>query len=198
MQGTMVVLMALSGLGCHHKACDTGCAPVVPTCYASSSCYGGGCYGGYDLAPAVYAPSCYSTGGGCYGSSCYASSCYAASYASACYGGGCYGGHRKHGGLFRCHKRNACAPAPVCEIGCGAPIYGSYSTAIPGDTYGMPAYASGQGVYPTGQVYGAPYAPGKGMMMAPAPAAVPATPTPAPEPKPEPAPPEPAPKPSAF
>ena len=29
MQGTLVVLMALSGLGCHHRGCNSGCAPVV-------------------------------------------------------------------------------------------------------------------------------------------------------------------------
>ena len=37
MQGTIVMLMALSGLGCHHKSCDVAYAP---------SCYSGGCYGG--------------------------------------------------------------------------------------------------------------------------------------------------------
>src|SRR4051812_5526849 len=80
MQGTIVMLMALSGLGCHHKRCDV--APVA-TCY--SSCYGA-CYG--SAAPMSYttyvAPSCYSA--------CY-SLCYSGSYtqSSGCYGGG-YGG----------------------------------------------------------------------------------------------------------
>ena len=43
MQGTIVMLMALSGLGCHHKSC----APVMAACY--DSCYTGGCYGGAGL-----------------------------------------------------------------------------------------------------------------------------------------------------
>ena len=53
MQGTIVMLMALSGLGCHHKACDTAYAP---------SCYSGGCYGGCYATEysTVVEPSCYS------------------------------------------------------------------------------------------------------------------------------------------
>jgi hypothetical protein len=68
MQGTIVMMLALSGLGCHHKSC----APAyVPACYSScySGCYGGG-YGGYGcFGGAAYttyvAPSCYSA---CYSS----------------------------------------------------------------------------------------------------------------------------------
>ena len=37
MQGTLVMLVALSGLGCHNKGCDVAYAP--PT---YSSCFGGG------------------------------------------------------------------------------------------------------------------------------------------------------------
>ncbi|MGZ3472091.1 MAG: hypothetical protein ACXWO1_20595, partial [Isosphaeraceae bacterium] len=58
MQGTIVMLMALSGLGCHHKSCDVAYAP---SCY-SGSCYSGcygGCYSG-DYATIVE-PSCYSS-----------------------------------------------------------------------------------------------------------------------------------------
>ena len=36
MQGTVVMLLALSGLGCHHKKC--GSPPMLTSCY-SSSCY---------------------------------------------------------------------------------------------------------------------------------------------------------------
>src|SRR5271157_4032255 len=36
MQGTIVMLMALSGLGCHHKSCDVA---YVPSYY--DSCYSG-------------------------------------------------------------------------------------------------------------------------------------------------------------
>ena len=42
MQGTIVMLMALSGLGCHHKSCDVAYAPSY---YGTGACYGG-CYGG--------------------------------------------------------------------------------------------------------------------------------------------------------
>ena len=48
MQGTVVMLMALSGLGCHNK-----CYDVV---YASPtySCFGGGCYA--NVYPSYVAP----------------------------------------------------------------------------------------------------------------------------------------------
>ncbi len=73
MQGTIVMMMALSGLGCHHKSCAP--MPVATACYAS--CYSapyGSCYANtqafvapvVDCMPTAYvAPSCY---GGCYGS----------------------------------------------------------------------------------------------------------------------------------
>ena len=65
MQGTIVMLMAVSGLGCHHKSC----APVAtaPSCYSScysgSSCYTSSCYSSspviaVEQAPAYVAPSC--------------------------------------------------------------------------------------------------------------------------------------------
>lgn len=102
MQGTLLMLVALSGLGCHNKGCDV--AYVTPT-YAS--CYSGGCYANWYPGPVM--PSCYSgcyTGGysGCYGGGCYGGwggSCFGSwnggSFAS-CYGGGCYTGfHRRYG-----------------------------------------------------------------------------------------------------
>ena len=49
MQGTVVMLMALSGLGCHNKSCDVAYAP--PT----YSCFGGGCYA--NVYPSYVAPS---------------------------------------------------------------------------------------------------------------------------------------------
>jgi hypothetical protein len=90
MQGTVVMLIALSGLGCHHKSCDVAYAPP------SYSCFSSGCYA--NVYPQGYvSPSSYS---GCY-SSCY-SGCYSGCYGGGCYGGcysGGYGGH--HGcGLF--------------------------------------------------------------------------------------------------
>ena len=73
MQGTIVMMMALSGLGCHHKSC----APVAPACY--DSCYSS-CYSAPVVAdcgtcgPTSYvAPACYSS---CYGS------CYSGGYAT--------------------------------------------------------------------------------------------------------------------
>src|SRR5262249_26772519 len=100
MQGTMVMLMALSGLGCHHKACDTAYV---------SSCYSGGCYGGCYASgySTIVEPACYSACySGCY-SGCYGGyggyGGYAGCYGGGCYGGGCYGGiydgcgGRKHG-----------------------------------------------------------------------------------------------------
>src|SRR4051812_36716778 len=106
MQGTLVVLMALSGLGCHHKNCDT---PVVASCYStgyygscysSGGCYSSSCYGstGYSMPVAYVAseqsytsPQSVSYGspqGGCYTSACY-SSCYSSACYSSCYSSSC-------------------------------------------------------------------------------------------------------------
>jgi hypothetical protein len=92
MQGTVVMLIALSGLGCHHKSNYVAYGPP------SYSCFGGGCYA--NVYPSDYvSPSCYS---GCFSSNY--SGCYGACY-GGCYGvgysgyAGGYGGH--HGcGLF--------------------------------------------------------------------------------------------------
>ena len=73
MQGTIVMLMALSGLGCHHKSCDVAYAPPY---YGTGACYGGYYDGGYAT---VVGPSCYSD---CYSSGY--SGCYSIGY------GGCY------------------------------------------------------------------------------------------------------------
>ncbi len=72
MQGTLVMLVALSGLGCHNKGCEVAYGPPSYT-----SCFGGN-YGGYsgcyaDVYPGPAMPACYA---GCYGG------CY-----SGCYGG---------------------------------------------------------------------------------------------------------------
>ena len=67
MQGTLVMLVALSGLGCHNKGCDIAYGPPTYT-----SCFGGGYSGCYaDVYPGPAMPACY---GGCYGggySGCY-------------------------------------------------------------------------------------------------------------------------------
>ena len=76
MQGTFLMLVALSGLGCHNKSADMVFAPPA------YGCYGGGSYA--SIYAAGVAPSCFS-------------SCYATSY-SGCFGGGCYGGG--YGGCY--------------------------------------------------------------------------------------------------
>ena len=79
MQGTIVMLMALSGLGCHHKSCDVA---YVPSYYGTGACYGGCYVTEYSsvVEPSCYS-GCYSSGYGCYGG------CYSSGY--GCYGG-CY------------------------------------------------------------------------------------------------------------
>jgi hypothetical protein len=101
MQGTVVMLIALSGLGCHHKSCDVAYAPP------SYSCFSGGCYA--NVYPSAYvAPSCYS---GCYSSS------YSGCYGGGCYGGGYSGGYGGHHGCGLFAKLFSC---------CGGGKYSSY------------------------------------------------------------------------
>ena len=144
MQGTVMMLMALSGLGCHNRGCDLVYASPTyggfpSSCYANAypsyvspqaftGCYAGGYSGCYAT---VYGGGCY--GGGCFGGGCYGggySSCY-----SACYGGG----HHGCGILARlfscCGKR----------YGHG---YGNYAYA---DFYGSPY---GYGMPYTPSIYG--------------------------------------------
>jgi hypothetical protein len=186
MQGTVVMLLALSGLGCHHKKS----APVyVETSY--SSCYTDGCYS-----------SCYS-GTGCY-SSCYSGAAYSpAEYSCySCYSS-CYSAPRHRHGLFGCKRRSCaacCAPAPappVCDP-CGfaggglysgpgfsdLPVYGTYTPVYQG-------YSQGQYIGST-QTYSAPAAPPATPAAKPADAAptTPEAPSPG-NPAPTPAPPTP-------
>lgn len=218
MQGTMVMLLALSGLGCGHSAHK---APVYDSCY--SSCYGGVAYDAcYD--------SCYSAcyGGGfvqtsygsCY-SSCYGGSCYATGYDacySSCYGGSCYGGglfKRKHGGLFSCfggggglfghkHKR---AYYDACYSACYGPTayYDScysacYFSPVYTNAYDMPVFGTYTPAVSPQAGYGSPQgsilmSPSKAGVADPAPQSYGTTPTPAEEPAPPPAE-EPAPPPA--
>ena len=143
MQGTIAMLMAMSGLGCHHKACTP---VVVDSCYSSchSSCYSS-CYSACYASPVVaqvvmpasqcYTTTCYSS---CYsgGNSCYASACYSAP-AKKC---GLFGG-----GLFK-HKRHHRAVDTCCNLGVvescysscySQPVYGSYTVAYPAGQSGM-------------------------------------------------------------
>jgi hypothetical protein len=138
MQGTIVMLMALSGLGCHHR----DCAPAVaPACYDS----------GYsapvvaDCAPCAQtsyvAPSCYSDG-----YSTGYSGCYSAGYtvpSGNCFSG--FGTHRHHHGLFGwlCGRRRSC---DVCDVpqptDCNTCNGGGYAPAV----FGIysPVYSAGQ------------------------------------------------------
>lgn len=144
MQGTLVMLVALSGLGCHNKGCDIAYGP--PT---FSSCFGVG-YGCYaDAYPGPVTPACYA---GCYGggySGCYGgwyggySGCYGGCYGGGCYGGwygGCYGGKHRHGcggGLFSCfHKKrcNYCSDYGYAMPACYA---SAYAPAVFGSALGM-------------------------------------------------------------
>jgi hypothetical protein len=151
MHGTIAVLMALSGLGCHHKTTTV----VAPACYTAAyeSCYS---------APVV--ESCYS---GCYSApvveSCY-SGCYTPTYVECAPRKKC----GLFGGLFGCFKKRrayeTCYTEPVvescysgCYSGCygggfGVPVYGDYTPVVAGPIYGGEAYAAGQAVgYPTTQ-----------------------------------------------
>ncbi|HKM55270.1 MAG TPA: hypothetical protein VJY33_17830, partial [Isosphaeraceae bacterium] len=173
MQGTIVMLMALSGLGCHHKSCDVAFAPSY---YGSGGCYGG-CYGG-DYSTVVE-PSCYS--------SCYAdgySGCYSGGY-GGCYSGGygggygyddsgygcgggrrgcglfralfsCFGGWGRGSGCFGGHHRryDSCYAA---DYGCYSTGYSDYAPAVFGSS--MPIYetpiSSGQAMVAPSK-YGTP------------------------------------------
>jgi hypothetical protein len=152
MQGTMVMLLALSGMGCHHG----GHAPSYDACYSAcyDACYAGvsydACYG--DAYDACYS-ACYGGGFemGAYGTTydaCY-SSCYDSCYSS------CYGG--KHGGgLFSCfkglfgHKKkkhyDSCYSAcygPTYYDACYDSCYSScYGGSVPMASYGMPVYGT--------------------------------------------------------
>ena len=155
MQGTVVMLMALSGLGCHHKS-----APVyAPASY--SSCYSS-CYSSPQAAPVVdccptsyVAPSCYSacystSYSGCY-TSCYSSSCYSTTSYDSCYsasaGASCYsGGQRKHrhgifAGLFGHKKARRCDTCNDFPVASGCYSTG-YNSGFYGGTYAPAVYGS--------------------------------------------------------
>ena len=117
MQGTVVMLMALSGLGCHNKSYD---AVYAPPAYG---CFSGGCYANV-YPPDYVSPSCYS---GCYSSGY--SGCYS-SLGGGCYGG-CYSGGGHHGcglfaRLFSCFKHSGGHGCYGGGHGCYGGSYGSF------------------------------------------------------------------------
>jgi hypothetical protein len=128
MQGTIVMLVALSGMGCHHRSC----APVYETsCYSScySACYSTGLYG------ACYS-GCFSGGVGTYYAGCYSSgygSCYSSMNPTW---GGCGLGKKffKHSGCgsYDGYYNGYIEPIPAYANygGYTAPVYGSYTPVV--------------------------------------------------------------------
>jgi hypothetical protein len=158
MQSTILMLMTLTGLGCHHKACDYSYA--APACYSETVSYSG-CYASaQSVGYTDYAPACYATAySACYNqtySSCYGATWDACYSSASCYGdyGGCYGGgHHKRGlfsGLFSCFKGRKHSGYSACygswNEGCySTPVFGSYTPTYGGDVvYGAPVTGSGQ------------------------------------------------------
>lgn len=158
MHATVVLLMAMSGLGCHNKscggsgyasapaACSTGCGEVVSGDYYPSSQVG---YidSGSSCSTSGYGSAGYSSG--------YSGGMYDASYAAVSCGStrGCFGGAWKRGGgLFSCFKKNRGCYAPV-SYGCDTNLYDtSYSTPVFGSY--TPSYTGGDSVYSSSQAYG--------------------------------------------
>ena len=130
MQGTVMMLMALSGLGCHNKGCDV--VYVAPT----YSCYSSSCYA--NVYPNFVSPQSYT---GCYVGGY--SGCYANVYGGGCFGGGCYGG-----GLSSCYsscyggRHHGCGLLAKLFSCCGAKRHGCYGGGYGGgydaDFYGAP------------------------------------------------------------
>jgi hypothetical protein len=168
MQSAIVLLVALTGVGCHNKSCDTCYEPAV-------SVIGYGCYSGYtDACYTAYAPACYATAySGCYGGGwgCYGrgwgDACYSmGDWSGSCYGGACYGGwshgykkRHRHGGLFGGFKRrrcDICNPQPVYASCYGGwwdscysqPVFGSYTPTYGSGQYGSSQYGAAQVVSP--------------------------------------------------
>jgi hypothetical protein len=127
MQGTVMMLMALSGLGCHNKGCDVVYA--APT----YSCYGGGCYA--NVYPSYVSPQSYT---GCYAGGY--SGCYADVYSGGCFGGGCYGG-----GHSSCYS--ACYGGGHHGCGLLSKLFGC----------GGRKHGHGGGGYAYADFYGSPY-----------------------------------------
>jgi len=160
MHGTVILMMALSGLGCHNKSCGSGySAAPVSACSTGCDTVGSGYYASSQVG---YIDSCNSGCGGGNGyagyTPAYGGGMYDASYAGACYGSyesrGCFGIFKKRngGGLFSCFKKNRGCYAPT-SYGCDAGVYdSSYSTPVFGSY--TPSYLSNEPVYSSSQVYG--------------------------------------------
>ena len=176
MQGTVVMLMALSGLGCHHKSCDV---VYVPSYHGTGACSSTGYTGG--------AVGCGSSRFPCHG--CLLSGLF------YCFGG--WGGSWKQGcGLFGGHHRGYGYDDGYYGGDYYSTSYSEYSPAVFGSS--IPIYETpktpGQGAAASSPSYGAPTTPAPETPATAAPAApTPPPPTPAPGATAAPSPPVPAP-----
>ncbi len=151
MQGTVVMLMALSGLGCHNKY-TVAYGPPTYSAFFETGCYAN-YYPNY-MGSALLAPSCYAPGyAGTY-SGCY-SACYAGSYPtkhSCCF-------LSKLFGCCRCGKygdpygyMGYGGPGPILGPG---PFMGGPGFGGPGPYMGGPGFG-GPGPYMGGPGFGGP------------------------------------------
>ena len=109
MQGTIVMLMALSGLGCHHKSCDV---VYVPSYHGAGACSGTGyahdgwgpSSGGYDGCHAGGAVGRGSSRFPCHG--CLLSGLF---YCFGGWGGSWKQGHGHFGGCHRAYETTTMA-----------------------------------------------------------------------------------------
>ncbi len=130
MQGTVLMLMALSGLGCHNKSCNVIYAP--PT----YGCFGGGCYA--NVYPNYVSPQSFT---GCYTGGY--SGCYASYYGGGgCFGGGCYGGGYScysgcYGGGYSGGGHHGCGLLSRLFGCCGRKHFGYYNSSYYAGAYGM-------------------------------------------------------------
>jgi hypothetical protein len=186
MQGTIVMLMALSGLGCHHKSCDVtyvpsyyGTGACSSTAYAHDGCHAGGAVG------------CGSSRFPCH--DCLLSGLF------YCFGG--WGGSWKGHCLFAGHHRGYGYDDGYYGGDYYSTSYSEYSPAVFGSRipiYETPMTAS-QGTAAPSPSYAAPATPAPETPATAAPAAPPPPPpTPAPGASATPSPPVPAPLPGSF
>lgn len=154
MHGTVVMLMALSGLGCHYKHADV---VYAPSCYSgvADACYSS-CYSSSVVQPVSYS-SCYSS---CYSEACYSPSCYSSCYSGRKHGflAKCFGGL---GGLFKKHHRAAYAPvmdscySSCYSSSCYTETYASCYSGCYSSGYAPAVFGSEMPIYGT-PIYGTP------------------------------------------
>ena len=196
MQGTIVMLMALSGLGCHHKSCDV---VYVPSYHGTGAGSGTGyAHDGWGPSSGGY-DGCHADGAVGRGSSrfpCHDCLLSGLFYCFGGWGGSWKQGHGHFGGRHRAYDDDDYG-GDYYSTG-----YSEYSPAVFGSS--IPVYETpmtpGQGAAASSPSYGAPAAPAPGTPATAAPAAAkpdqtaptPPSPTPAPGASATPSPPAPA------